>query len=201
MKGMVCMANTKKTTNKKDVKEEVKNKDISKHIFTSKGVIIILGVCLLLILAITYIYRVNKLNETEKYSISYLLSTGTVSLEIKNLDEVNQILAESPNEYFVLITYTDNKDTYNLETGLKTLLDKYKLSDSFYYLNIKDMLNEDNYLTRLNNTFETDKINNVPIILYYKDGKVVNTVHRDDNNIINASDFQKLLDIYDYQEE
>ena len=66
-------------------------------------------------------------------------------------------------------------------------------------INVKDMLNEDNYLTRLNNAFETDKITKVPVILYYKDGKVVNIVHRNDNNVINAGDFQKLLDIYEYQ--
>ncbi len=192
------MTNTKKTTNKKEVKKEVT--EVSKsNIFTSKSTLIIITSILLLILAITYIYRVNKLNETEKYNTSYLLSTGTVSLEIKNLDEVDQILTESPNEYFVLITYTDNKDTYTLETGLKTIIDEYKLSDSFYYINVKDMLNEDNYLTRLNNAFGTDKITKVPVILYYKDGKVVNTVHRNDNNVINASDFQKLLDIYEYQ--
>lgn len=187
------MENTKKT------KEEIKEVKEAKNLFTSKNMLIFIGCILLLILVIFYTYRVNKNNETEKYSTSYLVNTGTVSLEIKNLDEVNQILAESPNEYFVLITYTGNKDTYKLETGLKTLIDKYKLSDSFYYINIKDMLNEDNYLTRLNNAFETDKITKVPVILYYKDGKVQDIVHRNDNNIINASDFQKLLDIYEYQ--
>ena len=128
------MANTKKTTNTKSVKKtdaEIKEVKGAKNFFTSKNFLIILGVVLLLILVIFYIYRVNKTNETEKYSTSYLVSTGTVSLEIKNLDEVNQILTESPNEYFVLITYTGDKDTYKLETGLKTIIDKYKLSDSF----------------------------------------------------------------------
>ena len=182
--------------------EEKKNnlkKGANKNVFTSKGSIIILGIALLLLLAITYIFRVNKLNESEKLGTSYLLSTGTINLEIKNLDEVSQILTEAPNEYFVLITYTDNKYTYNLETNLKTIIDNYKLSDSFYYLNIKDMLNEDNYLTRLNNAFQTDKITKVPVILYYKDGKIVNLVKRNDDNIINASDFQKILDIYEYE--
>ncbi len=192
------MANTK-TKNVKKTETEIKEVKETKNIFTSKNFLIIIGILLLLILVIFYIYRVNKVNTSEKYNTSYLVSTGTVSLEIKNLDEVSQILKESPTEYFILITYTGNKDTYNLETGLKTIIDKYKLNDSFYYINIKDILNEDNYLTRLNNAFETDKITKVPTILYYKDGKIKSLVHRDDNNIINASDFQKLLDIYEYQ--
>lgn len=196
------MTNTKNATKTKETKKtETKIKEVkeAKNIFTSKSFILIIGSILLLALVIFYTYRVNKVKETEKFSTSYLVNTGTVSLEIKNLEEVSQILAESPTEYFVLITYTGNKDTYKLETGLKTIIDKYKLSDSFYYLNIKEMLNEDNYLTRLNNAFETDKITKVPTILYYKDGKIIDVVRRNDNNIINASDFQKVLDIYEYE--
>lgn len=203
------MANTKKTssskkkevknTNTKISKEEVKEVEGAKHIFSTKNIMIICGVILVLLLVIIYCKNVNNAKETEKLSKSYLLNSGTVSLEIKNLDEVKQILAESPTEYFVLINYTGNKDAYNLETGLKRIIDKYKLNDSFYYLNIKDIMNEDNYINRLNNAFNTDKIKKVPVILYFKNGKVVDTVVRNDNNMINASDFQHLLDIYDYQ--
>ena len=205
------MANTKKTnsnstkstksknTNLNVSKEEVKEVEGAKHIFSQKNILIIVCIVLALILVIFYGYRVNKLKETDTLSKSYLLDSGTVSLEIKNLDEVNQILAESPTEYFVLISYTGNKDTYKLENGLKIILDKYKLNDSFYYLNVKNIMDEDNYLNRLNNAFNTDKIKKVPTILYYRNGKIVDVVTRNDNNIINAGDFQKLLDIYGYE--
>ena len=62
-------------------------------------------------------------------------------------------------------------------------------------------MDSDNYLTRLNNAFNTDEITTVPIILYYRDGELVDTVTRDDANVINAGDFQKLLDIYEYEGE
>ena len=205
------MANTKKTnsnsikstksknTNLNVNKVELKEVEGAKHIFSQKNILIIVCIVLALILVIFYGYRVNKLKETDTLSKSYLLDSGTVSLEIKNLDEVNQILAESPTEYFVLISYTGNKDTYKLENGLKRILDKYKLNDSFYYLNVKSIMDEDNYLNRLNNAFNTDKIKKVPTILYYRNGKIVDVVTRNDNNIINAGDFQKLLDIYCYE--
>ncbi len=197
------MAN-KKTTEINEVKE-VKNKEELKEVevatqkISSKNILIICGVILLIILFGIYIFHNQKLKNEKKLGTSYLIDSGTLSLEIKNLDEVNQILTESPNEYFVLISYTGNEDTYNLETGLKTVIDKYKLNDSFYYLNVKDIMDEDNYLNRINNAFNTDKIKTVPIILYYKDGKIIDTVTRYDNNPINASDFQKLLDIYEYE--
>ena len=205
------MANTKKTnsnsikstksknTNLNVNKVELKEVEGAKHIFSQKNILIIVCIVLASILVIFYGYRVNKLKETDTLSKSYLLDSGTVSLEIKNLDEVNQILAESPTEYFVLISYTGNKDTYKLENGLKRILDKYKLNDSFYYLNVKSIMDEDNYLNRLNNAFNTDKIKKVPTILYYRNGKIVDVVTRNDNNIINAGDFQKLLDIYGYE--
>lgn len=180
----------------KEKKQQKTKGDVIIKNGSSKNIFIILGIILLLVFAVAYVYKVDKNKKLETYHTSYLVSTGTVNLEIKNIEEVNQVLAESPTEYFVLITYTDNEDTYKLETGLKTIIDKYKLSDSFYYFNAKDMINEDNYITRLNNAFNTDKIEKVPIILYYKDGIIIDTVKRHDSNIINASDFQHILDMY-----
>ena len=187
-----------KMADKKETKKEVTAKDKSlKDFFTSKNIIIIITIFICLIIMGIFIYNIQKNKETNELTKSYLLESGAVSLEIKNLDEVNQILTEAPTEYFILITYLNDEKNNELETGLKPIIDKYKLNDSFYYLNIDNIKDEDNYLTRLNNTFNTDKIKKVPIILYYKDGKIVDTVSRYDDNTINASDFQKLLDIYE----
>lgn len=191
------MANVKKPQNKS--KEEVKEVNDAKQKLSTQTILMIASAVLVLILVGAYIYKWQKIKTEEKYTTSYLVDSGTINLEIKNLDEVSQILTESPTEYFVLITYTGEKDTYELETGIKKIIDEYKLSDSFYYLNIGNIKSEDNYLARINNAFNTDKIKNVPIILYYKDGKIVDLVTRDDNNCINAGDFQKLLDIYEYK--
>ena len=194
-------AQLEEVTEIKRTKEENKQVAQAKSRISRKSIYIIIGVILVLILVGIYIYRIQAIREEEKLSTSYLLSSGTVSLEIKNLDEVSQILSESPTEYFVLITYTGNEDNYVLEEGIKPIIDDYKLSDSFYYLNIESIMDSDNYLTRLNNAFNTNEITTVPIILYYRDGVLVDTVTRDDDNVINAGDFQKLLDIYEYEGE
>lgn len=171
----------------------------AQHRISRQNVLIIIIVIAAIILVAIYIYFWQSARNEEKYRTSYLLSSGTVSLEIKNLEEVSQVLSESPTEYFVLITYTGNEDTYNLEESIKSIIDDYKLSDSFYYLNIENIIQEDNYITRLNSAFNTDKITTVPTILYFRNGAIVDTVTRDDDNIINAGDFQKLLDIYEYE--
>lgn len=204
------MAEKKKTTTQKkqEIKseiEETKKMEEAKEVaeakqkMSRKTIYIIIGIIIAAAIIGLFIYRWQEVRDNERLSSSYLISSGTVSLEIKNLDEVNQILSESPTEYFVLITYTGNEDTYNLETGIKDIIDDYKLSDSFYYLNIESIMDSDNYLTRLNNAFNTNQINTVPIILYFRDGELIDTVTREDDNVINAGDFQKLLDIYEYE--
>lgn len=169
----------------------------------SKTTITIIIVIIAIILISAYVYSWYHVKNQEKLASSYLLSSTTISLEIKNLEEVNQILKEAPNEYFVLISYTKSEDTYELEKGLKEIIDTYTLADRFYYLDVTDIMQEDNYLERINNAFNTDVITKVPIILYYKDGVIADSgvVLRDDDNPINAGDFQKLLDIYGYEEE
>ena len=179
--------------------EEKREVAVAKQKISRNKILIGSAIVVVLILLGFYIYQWQKVKNQEKYMNSYLLDSGTVSLEIKNLDEVSQILTESPNEYFVLITYTGDKETYELEEDIKSIIDDYKLSDAFYYLNIKNLLKEDNYLNRLNNAFNTDKITAVPIILYYKDDVLIDTVSRVDDNIINAGDFQRILDIYEYE--
>ena len=191
--------NTEEVVEIQKTKEEKKQVAEAKHRISQRNIYIIIGIVIVLAVVGFYFFRLQQARNEEKLNSSYLISSGTVSLEIKNLDEVSQILLESPTEYFVLITYTGNEDTYNLEEGIKTIIDDYKLSDSFYYLNIESIMDSDNYLTRLNSAFNTDKITTVPIILYFKDGELIDTVTRDDANIINAGDFQKLLDIYEYE--
>ncbi|MEG1150172.1 MAG: DUF6568 family protein [Bacilli bacterium] len=188
---------------------EVKNKDNIKEVkklkkdeklVTKKNYLIIGIVVLFVVLFGIYVYSWYNVKQEEKLSESYLIKNDSVSLKIKNLDEVNQILSEPPTEYFILISYTNNKDTYNLEKGLKPIIDKYALGDRFYYLNVTDIMKEDNYLVRINNAFKTDVIKRVPIILYYKDGVLASdgVVLRNDSNPINAGDFQKLLDIHEF---
>ena len=194
------MENTKKQKEIKSKKEKQEvNEAVEKQKYSSRNLLIVACIALALILLGVYIYKWKEVKNEERLSKSYLLDTGTVSLEIKNLDEVEQILSESPTEYFVLISYTGNEDTYKLESGLKNIIDEYKLSDSFYYLNVENLIKEDNYLTRINDAFNTDFIKRVPIILFYKDGKIVDITSRADDNCINAGDFQKLLDTNDYK--
>ena len=50
------------------------------------------------------------------------------------------------------------------------------------------MKNKDDYKEKIANKLNVDNIKKVPVILYFKDGKLIN------DNIYNAKDFKKVLE-------
>lgn len=139
-------------------------------------------------------YNVLKEN---KVSTSYLVKEKVISNEIKNLNEVEDIFSEAPTSYYVYISYTGSEEVYNMEKDLKKVIIDYNLNDSFYYLNITSIKKDKDYIDKINEAFklEDKKITNVPTIIYCNDGKVVDIITRNDDNMMNVGDFQKLLDI------
>ena len=84
-----------------------------------------------------------------------------------------------------------------MEKGLKDLINEYSLNDSMYYLNVTEIKDKEGYLDDINKALnlEDKKVTTTPTIIYYKDGKVVDIIERNDDNIMNVGDFQKLLDV------
>ena len=149
-----------------------------------------------------YAYRWFRVFNERKMSTSYLIETKTISKEITSLDLVEEMFSEVPNNYFIYVSYTGNETIYNMEKQLKTIIDTYKLNDTFYYINVTKLKDKTNYIDRLNDALHLNdtKITKVPTIIYVEDGVVGkdNIVTRKDNQIMEAADFQQLLDIKDF---
>ena len=126
-------------------------KKSKKNIYSLKKTIYIALSIIILILLIWYAYSWYKVKNLEKYYNSYLLNSNTVSLEIKDLNEVVQVLKE--------------------------LIDNYNLKDEIYYVNITSIKNDDDLYDKINSTFNTKLINNVPAILYFKNKELVNVIN------------------------
>ena len=133
------------------------------------------------------------------YSKSYLVKNSIISKEIKSKAEFDNVLKETGNEYFILISYTGSKDTYKLEKSLKKVITDYKLEDSFYYYNVTDLKKDKNYLKEINSSLQEFDVTvkAVPTIIYVSNNTVSSSgiINRDDDNMMNAGDFQKLLDL------
>ena len=160
-----------------------------------------IGLCIILaiIFLALYFHKWHTVKEQEKYYESFLVSTNTISLEMTDIKEIQSVLSETPNYYFLYISYTNDEDIYNLEKELKPLIDEYHLQNSFYFLNVTDFkdTNQD-YKDDIAEALEIDKniISKVPIILYFKDGKLATK-----NGIFTADQFTDLLETQDIKSQ
>jgi len=159
-------------------------------------VIVFLGI-LITIALVWYGFRWHQVIKEDRISTSYLIKSKVVSNEIQGLDKVEDVLSEVPPSYYLYISYTGSEEIYNMEKELAALINEYKIGDQFYYLNVTKIKNEKDYIDQINKAlnFKDKKIANVPTIVYYEDGKVVDMITKKDKNIMNIGDFQKLLDV------
>lgn len=164
-----------------------------------KNYVIVLCIILAVVLLTLYIFQWYKVSKEGKMASSYLISSKTITYEIKDLDEIASIFSEAPEEYFVYISYVNSEEVYHLEKDLKSVIDDYHLKDNFYYFNATSMMKEDQYLDQINKAFglKDQKISKLPTILYFKNGSLVadGIVKREDSKIIEAADFKQLLDV------
>lgn len=153
------------------------------------------------ILLTLYIFKWYQIKQEEKLMTSYLISTNTVSSSITDLNSLKQITQEVPSNYFIYLGYTNDIDEYNLEKDLKKVIDKYKLNDIFYYIDITKIKNEnDDYLEEIADSLEIEKLENVPAMIYVVDGKINerNILDGVNNTTFKVGDLEELLDIYDF---
>ena len=162
-----------------------------------KNYFIAIGLVVAAVLLTLYGFAWYNVIKEGKVSQSYLVKEKVISSEIQSLDEVEAIFAEVPDEYFIYISYTGSDVVYNLEKKLKKVINQYELNDQFYYLNVTSIKDKENHLDEINKSLKLNtNIKQIPTIIYVKEGKVVDFIKRNDNNIMNVGDFQKLLDIY-----
>ena len=122
---------------------------------------------------------------------SYLITSNTLSVEIKDLSETVQVLKESPSEYFVYISYTNDEKVFNFEKKLKKLIDNYNLKDEFYFVNVTNIKDDENFYSELNDAFNTKLISNIPSILHFKNNELKKVIYNKDLNKT-YTDFENL---------
>ena len=150
---------------------------------------------LLIIFLIWYIISWKNVKKEEKLMNSYLITSNTLSVEIKDLSETVQVLKESPSEYFVYISYTNDEKVFNFEKKLKKLIDNYNLKDEFYFVNVTNIKDDENFYSEINDTFNTKLISNIPSILHFKNNELKKVIYNKDLNKT-YTDFENLLILY-----
>ena len=131
---------------------------------------------------------------------SYLITSNTLSVEIKDLSETIQVLKESPSEYFVYISYTTAEKVYSFEKKLTKLIDNSNLKDEFYFVNVTNIKDDENFYKEINNTFNTKLINNIPCILHFKNNELKKVIYNKDLNKT-YTNFENLLKENEFDKE
>ena len=155
---------------------------------------------LLIIFLVWYIISWKNVKQEEKLMNSYLITSNTLSVEIKDLSETVQVLKESPSEYFVYISYTNDEKVFNFEKKLKKLIDNYNLKDEFYFVNVTNIKDDENFYSEINDTFNTKLINNIPCILHFKNNELKKVIYNKDLNKT-YTNFENLLKENEFDKE
>lgn len=155
---------------------------------------------LLIIFLIWYIISWKNVKQEEKLMNSYLITSNTLSVEIKDLSETVQVLKESPSEYFVYISYTNDEKVFNFEKKLKKLIDNYNLKDEFYFVNVTNIKDDENFYSEINDTFNTKLISNIPCILHFKNNELKKVIYNKDLNKT-YTNFENLLKENEFDKE
>ena len=155
--------------------------------------LIIVGAILLTFYGFEW-YKVIKAN---RVSNSYLIEEKIISQEITDLNELSSVLTEVPKSYFLYVSYTGDDAIYKMEKSLTKIIQEYNLSDSFYFINVTSIKDDSDYLDKINNALKLEnvKIKKIPTIVYFKDGEAIYAINKEGKSIMQAGDFQKLLEV------
>lgn len=194
---MTKKKNVTKKSNKKVMKSNLKDDmEMNKYLF-------LIAVFIIAILAVSGVYTIINYETSNKYQTSYLVDTNTIKRDnVVDYNNAATYFGGLTGDYYIYISYTNNKNVYNLEKQLRKVIKNYNLEDKFYYINIDSLKNDSNVTDEVNAYlgYRDAKVSQVPTIVYVNKSNVVrieNIIARDDNSMMSLGDFQKLLDIND----
>lgn len=136
---------------------------------------------------------------------SYIQNSGVLSKShVVKLDKAKDTFSKLNGNYFIYISHAGNSYIDSLEKEMKKIIESYDLEKQFYYINIDDIINDENVVNKVNDAlgYQDVLISKVPTIVYVNKDNIVrieNIVTRSDDNVMNIGDFQQLLDINDFK--
>ena len=106
---------------------------------------------------------------------------------------MKNVLTEPSSEMFIIITKVNNQNIFNQEKEIKKVIKRRDLRDNVMFINYTNK----NDLNELNKVLGSN-IKTIPAILYYKNGEFITSIDST-NGLINAGEFEKLLDSYEVE--
>ncbi len=158
-----------------------------------RNYLILLGLIVLVICACFAFYNVYNIMHDN------IISASPLSNSSITIDDLKDMFKDMDADTFLVISYTKDEAVYNSEKGIKKIMNKYNLMDNIKYLDISDLMLEDDYLDKLNTSLalkDNKQIKKVPAVIFYKDSELAVVIDSTDH-ILNNGDFQRIIDSYE----
>ncbi|MEG0994924.1 MAG: DUF6568 family protein [Bacilli bacterium] len=144
-------------------------------------------------LAIVFYLRVLYKNYQE-YELSIPV-IGDTFKQIKG-EEINNYILENPNTLIYMCTSNEDK-CRSFEKDLKKYVKRNDLRESIMYLNLNDM-DSNKLISKLKNDFAYSRhIKTYPLVLYFKNGKIIDHLDSGNKQILTISLFEDFIKMYE----
>lgn len=162
--------------------------NVNKRVVNYIKLFLIVIISVIFMLLVCNIYKNINNNKSNKSYIDKYVNMG-------NYNDLSSILTEISNNQFIYLSYVGDKNIYNYEKDLVKSLKKNDLLDLFIYIDVTDVLLDDNTVDDLGDKLRiiTDGDIVLPAIIYFKDGKPKDFIDSSDE-IISVGKTEQLLE-------
>lgn len=144
------------------------------------------------VIALTlYIRAWYKAYKVDKLSMSPL--EGIV--EKIEINDVEISLSER-NETLLYFGYINDEKIYKMEDRILNFIKKEEVIDKFIYVDTTEYMSNNKYKDIIESTFNIEETLTLPLILYIKNGVVVDSVQAE-NGLIQTYQLKNIIDKYD----
>lgn len=166
---------------------------MTKKIIPSRNYLILIGVIILVISACFAFYNLYNIYKDNKSKTSPLANKEVLYEDLKETTK------ELDADTFLVISFTSDEQIHNNENEIKKYLKNNNLIDNVMYLNVSELMTEQNFLRDLNATLnlaENLEIKKFPALVYYKERIPTFTIDSKDH-LLNKDDFIQVIDMYE----
>lgn len=151
-----------------------------------KNYLLLILIFIAIVLIALYLFKLYKVKNEERLSESYLVKNNLVSNKINNIQELKEVLNESPSKLVLYITYHNSNNIYKIEKELGNIFKDYDISDIFYIFDITTIKDKvKNYSDVIDETLDIN-VSGFPVIVYYEDGQIVSYKKINSNKDVNT---------------
>jgi hypothetical protein len=188
----MIMATKKKSTNKKEIKKELKE-EVRK--IRPKNYLI-LGAIFLVTLALVFLLRYWYISY-QNYKLSIPVLKDTL-MEITH-DELDHYITANPDAV-IYIEVSEDENSREVAKDLKEVIKKRNLANKVVYLNISSIEDKDAFFTDFSKKYlKEDVLTNYPALVLFLDGKIDAYVSKTNRQKLNIGDIAQIFDQYELE--